>query len=450
MKKVQIVYVPIGVGTFDQECANEYFSQSRDLLLSCSGDIACPDRLLLDAAAVAEFLGDRKPDLVILQNVTFANAAYASEVLRKTDCPILLWTLREPAGCGGRLRLNALTGAFSAANAIRQMGNRYFEHVLGNPDEAQVEAKLRAMIAAVQLRGSLRELKIAQIGHTPQGFGFGRALDLPILRKFGVTLESIEAREMIRRANAVDEKALLKKREEARKRIAGLEKLPEKNVEDFVRLWCAYASYVEENGIGAIASRCWPDFFVEYGTPVCAVLAMLNDAGIPAGCEADTYGALSMYIAMQLTGMPTFFGDPVAIDEQKNSFTFWHCGTAACSLARADEGACAGVHCNRKIGPTMEFGCRPNERATVFRVGVAPNGEYRLFILKGSILDEPKQYFGTSMVVRVDGDVSGVLKQALQDGWEPHFAVAHGDIQAELEMLGHMLDIPVIVYGGAS
>ena len=120
------------------------------------------------------------------------------------------------------------------------------------------------------------------------------------------------------------------------------------------------------------------------------------------------------------------------------------------ALARADEGACAGVHCNRKIGPTMEFGCRPNERATVFRVGVAPNGEYRLFILTGSILDEPKQYFGTSMVVRVDGDVSGVLKQALRDGWEPHFAVAYGDIQAELEMLGHMLDIPVMVYSGAS
>ena len=37
-----------------------------------------------------------------------------------------------------------------------------------------------------------------------------------------------------------------------------------------------------------------------FGTPVCGVLAMLNDMGVAASCEADTYGALSMYIGMKL------------------------------------------------------------------------------------------------------------------------------------------------------
>ena len=84
---------------------------------------------------------------------------------------------------------------------------------------------------------------------------------------------------------------------------------------------------------------------------------MLNDEGVAAACEADIYGALSMWIGMQLSNEPVFFGDPVALDEEESSITYWHCGAAACSLARKDTGAVVGVHPNRKIGPAMDFGC---------------------------------------------------------------------------------------------
>ena len=39
-------------------------------------------------------------------------------------------------------------------------------------------------------------------------------------------------------------------------------------------------------------------------------------------------------------------------------YTSWHCGMAACTLARKDTGARVGVHPNRKIGPVMDFGCQ--------------------------------------------------------------------------------------------
>ena len=122
-------------------------------------------------------------------------------------------------------------------------------------------------------------------------------------------------------------------------RTVGLDETPEKNRLDFARLYKAYEEFVRKNNIGAIASRCWPDFFTSFGTPVCAVLAMLNDLGVAAACEADMYGALSMWIGMRLSGKSVFFGDPVSLDEKENTITFWHCGTAACSLARKDTGA---------------------------------------------------------------------------------------------------------------
>lgn len=39
-----------------------------------------------------------------------------------------------------------------------------------------------------------------------------------------------------------------------------------------------------------------------------------------------------------------------------------------------------------------------------------------------------------------------MIRKAVQDGWEPHFAVIYGDCADSLEILGHMLDIEVYRY----
>ena len=66
------------------------------------------------------YLDGIDPDLIVFQNLTFANAAYMSEVLRRFNCPLLLWTLREPVIDGGRLRLNLTTGLFPTCSEPRR------------------------------------------------------------------------------------------------------------------------------------------------------------------------------------------------------------------------------------------------------------------------------------------------------------------------------------------
>ena len=446
MKKFQVAYVPIGVPTFHLESAQKEFNRSVELLRSITEDVVVPEEMLLSLDLLKNFVEGLQPDLIVLQNLTFANAAYASEVLARFDCPILLWTLREPVIDGGRLRLNSLTGAYSAANAIREFREEPFTYVFGSPDEEEVIAMVTAAIRAAKLKAAMKELRLAAVGHTPQGFGFGRALDVDMLKTFGVRMESIEARELIDRAKAFSDEDITEYLDDAQGRMCGLENTPEKNRLDFARLYRAYKEYVTENHIGALASRCWPDFFTAFGTPVCAVLAILNDLGIAASCEADTYGALSMYLGMELTDTPVFFGDPVSMDEQDNTITFWHCGTAACTLAREDTGARVDVHCNRKIGPTLDFGCRAEEKVTVFRIGRKPDGTFRFFLTAGEALDRPKQFNGTSVVVKTVNSARQIVERSVTDGWEPHFVVIYGDVQRELEILGNMLNIEVCRY----
>ena len=440
------VYVPVGVPTFHLESAQDQFERSVKLLRGLDENFAVPDKMLLSLDDLRAYLEPLQPDLIVFQNLTFANAAYMSEVLRRFDCPLLLWTLREPVIDGGRLRLNSLTGAYSAANTLRAFDDRPFSYVFGAPEEEEVVRAAKAAVEAARLKKAMRSLRMSAVGHTPQGFGFGRALDSELMSVFGVELEAIEARELIDAAKGYTDEECAEYLEKSAASTRGLDQTPERNRLDHARLLKAYSEYVRGHGIGALASRCWPDFFTAFGTPVCTVLSMLNDEGVAAACEADIYGALSMWIGMRLTGEPVFFGDPVSLDEAENTITFWHCGAAACSLARKDTGAVVGVHPNRKIGPAMDFGCEAFPEATVFRIGREPDGGFRFFITEGEALDKPKQFIGTSIVVKTDSDSRTVVEQSVLDGFEPHFVVLKGRHAGTLSALADMFGFPVYRY----
>ena len=470
MEPVSIVYLPAGVGTFHQETAADQFARSIQLLKSLGGTLTVPEGPLFSVEALRGFMAPLQPDLVIFQNLTFANGAYMAELLRVYDGPVLLWTLREPAADGGRLKLNSLTGAYSAAHTLRNFGNRPFDYVFGAPEEdnvrrAVLEAMEKAAAAkaerqpreprtpqspeealAFSLKEKLRSLKIAAVGHTPQGFGFGRALDAELMHSFGAELVSIEVRELINKAKAYTGAECEEYLARTENTVCGLDRMPEKNRLDHARLYKAYTEFVRESGVGALASRCWPDLFTEFGTPVCTVLSLLNDEGIAAACEADLYGALSMWIGRELSGEPVFFGDPVALNEEENTLTFWHCGMAPCSLARKDTGAAVGVHPNRKIGPVMDFGCEAFPDATVFRIGREPDGTFRFFIAEGTAPDKPKQFNGTSLVIRTDGQCRQIAEASVRAGFEPHYAVMKGRCAAVLKALAGLYGFPVYEY----
>ncbi|MBE7004981.1 MAG: fucose isomerase [Ruminococcaceae bacterium] len=442
----QPVYVPVGVPTYHLETAQEQFDRSVAALRGVDKDFVCPEKMLLSLDDLRAYLDGVQPGLIVFQNLTFANAAYMSEVLRRFDCPMLLWTLREPKADGGRLRLNSLTGAYSAANTLRAFDNRPFVYAFGAPEEEKVLSAVRAAVGAARVKSAMRSLRLSAVGHTPQGFGFGRALDSELMNVFGVELESIEARELSDAAKGFTDEACAEYLKNTELCTCGLDKTPEKNRLDHARLLKAYSDYVKSHHIGALASRCWPDFFTDFGTPVCTVLSMLNDEGVAAACEADVYGALSMWVGMQLSGEPVFFGDPVALDEEEGTVTFWHCGAAACSLARKDTGAAVGVHPNRKIGPAMDFGCEAFSDATVFRIGREPDGSFRFFIAEGSVLDKPKQYTGTSIVVRTDLDSRMIVEDSVREGFEPHFAVIKGRHGETLEALADLFGFEICRY----
>ena len=159
MKRFTPVYIPVGVPTFHLESARDLFERSIKLLQGADPAFIVPDDMLLSVDSMTEYISDLEPDLIVFQDLTFANAAYISEVISRFDCPVLLWTLREPVIDGTRLRLNSLTGAYSAANAMRLHGRTDYGYVFGSPEEESVISRIEAFVKAA--KGNVR----TQAGH---------------------------------------------------------------------------------------------------------------------------------------------------------------------------------------------------------------------------------------------------------------------------------------------
>lgn len=444
--KLNVAFFSNGRLTFSVPDAEANRKASVRMLETVFGSIQTSEDLLTSPEMVGQF-ADTIPntvDLVIYQCSTFIGADFMTEITRRFGCPVVVWSVREPSIDGGRLKLNSLTGAFSAGNCLFSQGISY-QFVFGNPDEAQVIDRFRKIETSLVLIKKLKSLVIGVVGTQPPGFSFG-AIDQSILSEvFGIRLVQTEVAEIMREAASLSSEELIPMLSELKERSNGLDKIPGENQEKYARLRKAYQNFIDRNGVKAIASRCWPDFFTGFGAPVCSILSMLNDNGLPASCETDLGGVITMYIASAFSKGAVYFGDPVAVDESCDGIVFWHCGAGATCLSRKKEGAGIGVHPNRQIGPTMEFGLQAGE-VTVVRLGKDKKG-FRVFAMQGEALDEPQKFFGTSVVVRpAGGHAAAKVSEIAEDGWEPHFVVAYGNIMDELKMFCRYLSIELIEY----
>lgn len=438
---MNIVFLPLARLTFSIPDADDNFNKSCRMLEGLTDNLQRPQEMLTSPEMLADYLATvPTPDLVIYQCTTFVGGDFVTEITRRFDCPIIIWSLCEPTIDGGRLKLNSLTGAFSAGNNLYMQGRSY-RFVFGSPDVSEVMQAFRQTLKAIDVVCQLHSLVIGVVGAPPAGFGFGDMDEAMLADKLGVRIVRTEASSLMKTALAYPPDACTAAVEELIERTKGWETLPAENVDKHARLRTAYKEFTDTNGIKALASRCWPDFFTEYGVPVCSVLSFLNDCGVATSCETDMGGAISMFIGAALTGSATFFGDPVAIDDSCGGIVFWHCGAGAPSLARHSEGARVGVHPNRKIGPTMEFGLKKGV-VTMLRLGQCREG-LRVMAMRGEALDVPQRFWGTSLTFKpISGTALEKVKTLVVDGWEPHFVVAYGDVVEELRHVCAFLDIP--------
>lgn len=91
-----------------------------------------------------------------------------------------------------------------------------------------------------------------------------------------------------------------------------------------MRLYQAVKIICEKKKLDAITLSCFA-LIDKLETTGCLALSLLNDEGIPAGCEGDLQSIVTMLVAQILTGHSGFMANPAFLNEEQNEIVVAHC-----------------------------------------------------------------------------------------------------------------------------
>jgi L-fucose isomerase-like protein len=440
---MRIGLLPLGRPTFDVPYAEEKLAAVLAQLDASGHEVVGPRRLLMgpDEAALKS---TADADVLLILQVTFTDAAFATRAAVAHKGRVAIWAVPEPR-TGGRLRLNAFCGLNLLSHALG-LNDRRFTWAYG--DTIDLDALLSGPEVAPK-RGHAsdaapvainRDLRIGRIGERPDGFDTC-AYDAPALKALtGAQVTELDLPDLFDRARALPDAAVAPYAAKA-EGLGGIEQLDKGELDRSLRLAGALTGLKAEHGFDAMAIRCWPETFTEYGGAVCGPVSMLGEARTPCACEADVYGAVTQAILQDVADAPVFLADLVDMDGDTG--VVWHCGQAPVSMAaRAPD---ATVHTNRKQALLLEFPLKAG-RVTLFRLSQA-YGQPQVVIATGDVVDAPMAFTGTSGTVRFDRGADAVCRDVMASGLEHHMALAYGDHAEALRGVAAELGIDVLELG---
>ena len=440
---MRVGILPLGRPTFDVPYAEEKLA-ARLAQLDASGHEITGPRTLLMAADEAALAETADADVLLILQVTFTDASFATRAAVAHKGRVAIWAVPEPR-VGGRLRLNAFCGLNLLSHALG-LNDRSFAWAYGDTVDLdallsgpQVAPKLGKLTEAAPV-AIRRDLHIARIGERPVGFDTCAYDKAALADLTGARVTELELPDLFDRARALPEEAVAPYAAKAAS-LGGVDTLDRGELGRSLRLAGALDQLKAEHRFDAMAIRCWPETFTEYGGAVCGPVSMLGEARTPCACEADVYGAVTQAILQDVADAPVFLADLVDMDADTG--VVWHCGQAPVSMAaRAPD---ATVHTNRKQALLLEFPLKAG-RVTLFRLSQA-YGQPQAIIATGEVVDAPMAYTGTSGTVRFDRGASAVCADVMASGLEHHMALAYGDHADTLRGVAAGLGIPVLELG---
>ncbi len=455
----RVGFLAVGRPTFDLALGAAKAAAAADVMRSAGLEVLGatePVVELDDIASSASAWSEAEIDALVVFQATFSDSSLTVAAAGATDVPVLLWSAPEPRR-GERLRHNSFCGVNLAAYTLKRSGRAYrwvhheptapgvVDAVLAGlaggagrePAERAVSPGPAARAAATELVAKMAQWRVGVIGEHPTGFEPCAYDPEAAERSFGTSIESVPIEALFdsaRRAAAVDVRAA---RDELGQRF-DLAPVAEYDIEPSTRLLCGLRQLASEHDWSALATRCWPECFTEFGGAACGPQALLSTDGTPAVCEADAYGALTSLMLQELAGEPAFVADIVAVDEE--TIVVWHCGLAPHTMA--GDRPPATTHFARGLPVLGEFALAPGP-VTISRVSQSDN-RTRLVIGRGELIDAPLPFAGTAGTIRTESPPARVLDTIMGEGLEHHFGIVYGDVTEELGATAELLGIDVV------
>ena len=295
----------------------------------------------------------------------------------------------------------------------------------------------------------VRNARYGQIGARPDAFWTCR-YDEKQLQRLGPTTVVLDLSEVLAGANAIaDNDPTLTQTVDSIRAYANTSSVPAEVLTRSAKLELFLRRWKEENDLQALAVQCWTSIQRNYGVCSCTTMSRLGDEGVPAACEADILGTLSMH-ALQLASLtPSALADWNNLhNEDDDLVNLWHCGVFPKSFGLAQP--LIGVH---EIIAGSGAAPRENSYGVVELVARASpvtlarvtqdDGRWKMLLAEGAIEDNAAQTSGSYGWCRIP-NLTSLYRDVLLRHFPHHVAMTQSHVGNVLwEAFGNYLDFNV-------
>ncbi len=378
-------------------------------------------------------------DGIIITLPNFGDEKSIANTIRQSnlDVPILVQAepdVIEKMKVG--MRRDSFCGKISVCANLNQYGIPYTltsSHTCAvNSDEFKDE--IDTFVGVCRVVNGLRGARVGAIGARTGDFNTVRYSE-KILEKAGISVETLDLSEVIGQANAMATDEAVTQRVEGIKAYADASAIPQEGLEKMAKLAIVIERWIETKDLDAIAFQCWTAIETYFGVAPCSMLSILSNGLIPAACEVDVTGAVSM-LALQLAS-----GTAAAILDWNNNYgdsddkaVAFHCSNIPAALLSEPK---IDSHFSGNFKPGSAYG------AIFGRITAGPvtfarvstdddSGNLVFYAGEGEFTDDPLETFGGYGVIEVP-DLQELLQEICLAGFEHHFAVTRGNVADIIE-----------------
>ena len=372
------------------------------------------------------------------------------------DVPVLVHAFQDSADrMSIAHRRDSFCGKMSACNNLHQYGIRYSltsRHTM-DPETDAFADDLRRFAAVCRTVGSLRNVRLGQIGARPAAFNTVRYSE-KLFERTGISVETLDLSELLGRIRRMgdDEPAVGRKLDEmqAYTRTDGI---PPDSLLKMAKLGVAIDRFMAEQNLAATAIQCWTSLEEFYGVVPCTCMSMMSNDLMASACEADIAGVVSMYALQQAAGRPAAlldwnnnYGD----DDDKG--VVFHCSNLPQAFFAAEQTMDYQEIIAGSVGKENTYGTIVGRIApgpfTYCRVSTDDyTGTIRAYAGEGRFTDDTLQTFGGYGVFEVPC-MQALLAHICRNGFEHHVAATRARVGRVLaEAFGTYLGWDVYLHG---
>jgi L-fucose isomerase-like protein len=316
----------------------------------------------------------------------------------------------------------------SACNNLRQYRIPYSITRLHTvaPDTQDFQNDLAWFGAVCRIVNGFRNLRIGSIGARPTAFNTVRYSE-KLLENSGISVETLDLSEVFGRIGKLkDSDAGVQAKIAEIKKYVTTQSVPDAALMKMAKLGYVVDDWMTQTDLQVSAVQCWTSMEEYFGVVPCTIMSMMSNKLLPAACEVDVCGTLSMHALALASETPSALLDwNNNYGDDPNKAVCFHCSNLPKHFfqdVRMDfQEIIAGTVGKENTFGTVVGRVKPGAMSFARFSTDDTGGTIRGYVGQGEFTSDALNTFGGVGVVKIP-ELQKLLHYICENGFEHHVA----------------------------